>query len=110
MSFLSPTSYLGAPPFPLSQYLFPGVLVADSGPGSSHSDLNLDGSRAVPEVRIFLLSLGQVCLWGEWVSNVRHFLTLPCPPNLPAESFSLAKTHPTLVLRVPFLPLEPWNH
>ena len=32
---------------------------------------------------------------------------LALPPDLPAESISLAKTHLTLVPRVPFLPLEP---
>lgn len=58
-SFLSPTSYSGAPPPPISQYLFPGKLVADSGPRSSQSDPDLDGSRAMPEVRIFFFLLGR---------------------------------------------------
>lgn len=34
--------------FPISQDLFPGELVADSGPANSSSDLNLAGSRAAP--------------------------------------------------------------
>ena len=32
--------------FPISQDLFPGELVADSGPANNSSDLNLAGSRA----------------------------------------------------------------
>lgn len=50
---MSPTVCLGAPPFPTLECLFPGELVADSGPGSGHSDLSLDSPRAVPEGKTF---------------------------------------------------------
>lgn len=63
---VAPTSCLGdgsPPPFLVSQYFFPGELVADSGLGSGHLDLSLDGPRAVPEASLSPLS-GHRCAGG----------------------------------------------
>lgn len=78
---VSPTSCLGAPPpLPISQYLFPEGLVADSGLESGHSDLSGDDPRAVPEAKNSPSLPGTgVFGRGGWVSNLGHFLTLSCP-------------------------------
>lgn len=121
---VSPPSCLGGPPhFPSHVVCSQGGLVADSGLESGHSDLSQDDPRAVPdgENSPSLPGAG-VFGGGQWVSNLGHFLTLPCPvicqqtaspsqrPTTPCpECLSCTCSHGTTQLSF-LVPLrQPWR-